>query len=348
MRGVKLKIRYNDAVRTFNDAHTENDCANARTAFASLGDLFDSKQKVLECDEKAVYIRKDNIYNEAKEWMEHVRYEEDVNKIITLLESISGFKDSFEMIQKCRDRLEEFAEAERKRKTQEKNKKNKIIKTIIGAVVALVLAVVAIVIGKSVSYNNAVEFYEKGNNEEAYELFSKLGRYKDSYTYTLKLCSVGDEISFGKFSWIVYKKTDSTVGLLCGKPLDKRRKYNHEFSDVTWENCDLRKWLNNEFYNEFTNKEKSMITETTCNNKENAEAEYKTTGGNDTKDKVFLLSIDEANKLSKDILECGSRWWLRSPYHDDSVWYVLPDGEFGCSGCRDSGGGVRPALNLKF
>ena len=162
----------------------------------------------------------------------------------------------------------------------------------------------------------------------------------------LKTCSVGDRISFGKFSWIVYNKTDSTVGLLCEKLLDEQRKYNPGYSDVTWENCDLRKWLNNEFYNEFTDEEKSMITETTCNNKYNAE--YKTTGGNDTKDKVFLLSIDEANKLSKDILECGSWWWLRTTY-DGVAWYVERDGSlnYDFTYINDSGG-VRPALNLEY
>ncbi len=73
--------------------------------------------------------------------------------------------------------------------------------------------------------------------------------------------------------------------------------YNTELTEVTWENCTLRKWLNEKFYNAAFNKtEKAMIRKTTVQNKDNPY--YGTKCGNDTKDKVFLLSIEDALKDS--------------------------------------------------
>ena len=69
-------------------------------------------------------------------------------------------------------------------------------------------------------------------------------------------------------------------------------------------------------------------------------------------DKIFLLSIDEAEKLfANDTSRAvGSWWWLRSPGDDqDGAAYVYGGGSLDVDGeyvyCDY---GVRPALNLKF
>ena len=70
-------------------------------------------------------------------------------------------------------------------------------------------------------------------------------------------------------------------------------KYNEERTDVTWETCTLRKWLNEDFYNTaFTDSEKNMIITQSIKNTDNSK--YNTEAGKNTEDKVFLLSIDEA------------------------------------------------------
>ncbi|MDO5563877.1 MAG: DUF6273 domain-containing protein [Eubacteriales bacterium] len=62
--------------------------------------------------------------------------------------------------------------------------------------------------------------------------------------------------------------------------------------DLTWRNCTLRKWLNNEFYNKaFSNDEKNRIIETIHKNESNRGAIHP-----DTNDKVFLLSEKEIKK----------------------------------------------------
>ena len=108
-------------------------------------------------------------------------------------------------------------------------------------------------------------------------------------------------------------------------------RYHEKFEETTWEKCTLRKWLNNDFINSaFTQEEQSQIETTTVTADENPD--YSTDPGNDTQDKVFLLSIPEAEKYFENdsertvtatpyakkqgayVADNGdSRWWLRSP-----------------------------------
>ena len=140
-----------------------------------------------------------------------------------------------------------------------------------------------------------------------------------------------------------------TMLIIAEKPICKK-PYNTEWEDITWEKCTLRKWLNEDFYSIFTDEEKAMIAETTVVNSDNNK--FGTKGGNDTTDKIFLLSIDEAEKLfANDTSRAvGSWWWLRSPGYGQSLaadvhYYgsLLDDGYRVCTDY-----GVRPALNLKF
>jgi len=109
------------------------------------------------------------------------------------------------------------------------------------------------------------------------------------------------------------------------------RRYNEKREDVTWETCTLRKWLNGDFYNDaFTEEEKKRILLTEVRNEDNPR--YKTPGGNDTEDRVFLLSLGEAERylpktfLSQRMVTPYAKkhgaytsglgtcwWWLRSP-----------------------------------
>ena len=67
--------------------------------------------------------------------------------------------------------------------------------------------------------------------------------------------------------------------------------YHSEYADITWNDCDLRKWLNNEFYNAaFSAAEKKLVTTTLC-----------TDNGDDspdTKDKIFLPGVAEVKGLT--------------------------------------------------
>ena len=94
--------------------------------------------------------------------------------------------------------------------------------------------------------------------------------------------------------WIVLdRQSDKT--LLLSKYIIDCKCYNDEFKDVTWENCTLRNWLNNDFYNSaFSSSEQNKILTTNIINSGNSA--YGTIGGNNTNDKIFCLSIDEVKK----------------------------------------------------
>ena len=159
---------------------------------------------------------------------------------------------------------------------------------------------------------------------------------------TQKPLRVGDVMIFGQYKqdrnlnsgaeaieWLVLeveKDRALVISLYCLE----RKKYNEKRSPlVTWETCTLRSWLNGEFYNTvFSTAEKRRILNVTIKNPDNPQ--YRTKGGNDTKDRIFLLSIDEAKQyFANDAARRCSHplflkknrtyargWWLRSPGRD--------------------------------
>lgn len=106
--------------------------------------------------------------------------------------------------------------------------------------------------------------------------------------------------------WRVLSVNGNDAFLVADTNLDVQR-YNDTNVDVTWETCTMRSWLNgygsgsnvcgtdyssNNFIDRaFTAAEQNAIIQSTVVNDNNPV--YGTAGGNDTKDKVFLLSYDE-------------------------------------------------------
>ena len=195
---------------------------------------------------------------------------------------------------------------------------------------------------------------------------------------------VGDLIEFGSYyqddlsrktpiKWRVLDIQDGKALLISEFLLDAH-PYNKEFKEITWENSSIRHWLNNEFINEaFTQSEQNKINLTYIYNNDNVQ--YGTKGGNNTQDKIFLLSLDEVNKYLPnekqraikvtryaekhgafvcDSLSCGEKgiygngvWWLRSPGFDQINAAVVGfDGDIYDRGwdVNCNYGAVRPAL----
>ena len=96
--------------------------------------------------------------------------------------------------------------------------------------------------------------------------------------------------------WQILSKNGNDLFLLADKALDCKA-YNETYTGVTWETCTLRTWLNDDFLNTaFSEAEQKGITTTNVVNADNPE--YTTNGGNNTKDKIFLLSLDEVANTS--------------------------------------------------
>lgn len=139
-----------------------------------------------------------------------------------------------------------------------------------------------------------------------------------------------------KIEWIVLAKEGNKILITSKYGLDAK-PYNTEYKAVTWETCSLRKWLNDSFLNNaFSEEERSRISVTRITAEKNPE--YDTDPGRDTEDKVFLLSIQEAEKyfssdqqmvtyptayaIAQGAYECDDSfcgWWLRSPGYDSNI-----------------------------
>ena len=308
MKTIIPNNNYNKAVELME----KEDYEEALEAFNSLGDYKDSKEKAAECQNGI----DDANYNAALELMEKEDYEE----ALEAFDSLGGYKDSKEKAAECQN---------------------------------------------GIDYNAALELMEKEDYEEALEAFNSLGGYKDSKEKAekcrlniLKNPSVGSIVCFGKYEqdnnpdngkeeieWIVLAKKGKQYLVVSKYALDNRECNNEHLSTgITWEGCDLRKWLNGQFMDKaFSSDEKAKILTTTV-----TADKYSKGGrdaGNDTKDQVFLLSTNEVKKyFSKDenrrcaptpyaeeqgayadekypIDGKGScRWWLRTPGEDHTGW----------------------------
>ena len=188
----------------------------------------------------------------------------------------------------------------------------------------------------------------------------------------IKTANVGDIIIFGTYEqdnnisngkenieWLVLAKENNRVFVISDKALDCQ-PYHPSWSDVTWETCSLRNWLNNDFINSaFSDDEKVKIPTVTVSADKNPK--YNTNPGNATKDRVFLLSIVEAEKYFASYLKMrcipteyaiskGARngyayWQLRSPGENRlSAAWVCEFGVIGQGGSVNWEYAVRPAM----
>ena len=164
--------------------------------------------------------------------------------------------------------------------------------------------------------------------------------------------------------WTVLKKEDGRLLLISSCALDCRR-YNADYGETTWEACSLREWLNTAFFEAaFSPAEQSRIQSVTVPAGTNPDSGAYAGGA--TEDKIFLLSISEADTLfsSAEDRLCrptayaadrgvwvsagGDCWWLlRSPGGAaDSVAGVSYTGKIDTYGnaVDYANAGVRPAM----
>ena len=382
---ARLDSIYTRAKNAMSAANTESAYKEAAHLFESISEYQDSATLAQSCYEKAEIARKDAILSEGKSKMsgEVISIYEVA---IKLFESISGWKDADEKIYACQKKIEEIkakAEADRLEKERKaeiarkeaeriakRNKKIAIITTpIVCAIIAFIIVLNTVII-PNIKYNNAIALMDAGNTIEAYEALIALDGYKDSAEKAnsiydkykvekLKLAKVGDYVFFGAYEqdnntengkedieWLVLEVKDGKALVISKYALDCKH-YNTSYTDVTWETCTLRKWLNNDFLGAaFSADEKAMIPTVTVSADKNPD--YSTNPGNTTQDQVFLLSIPEANKYfnSDSARQCEPTdyavangayvdsdngncwWWLRSPgYGQDDAADVDCDGD---------------------
>lgn len=91
--------------------------------------------------------------------------------------------------------------------------------------------------------------------------------------------------------WRVLSIENNTAFLLADRSLASKSNMDKEKGETSWENSEVRKWLNNDFYNDaFSEEEKQGVVLKTLDNTEDTKG-YQS--GNSTQDKVALLSLRE-------------------------------------------------------
>ncbi|MBD5544479.1 MAG: Ig domain-containing protein [Lachnospiraceae bacterium] len=94
-----------------------------------------------------------------------------------------------------------------------------------------------------------------------------------------------------RIKWKVLAIDEDSLFVVADKALDNK-SYHDTKESITWENCTLRSWLNEEFYHTaFDRNEQSAIEEQDVENEDNPLVSVD--GGNQTTDKVYLLSMSE-------------------------------------------------------
>ena len=181
-------------------------------------------------------------------------------------------------------------------------------------------------------YDKAIEYINSSDYEAAYILLNgmvykdsenKLQSIKANYPLIpLAIANVGDIVYFGTYEqdndtsngkedieWLILAKEDNKVLIISDKALD-RKQYNTSQTNITWESCSLRKWLNDTFLNAaFSAEEQAFIQSTKVSNA--------------TTDKVFLLSIDEADKYfsSNEARKCIPTFYVEK----NRYWMIYDD-----------------------
>ena len=196
---------------------------------------------------------------------------------------------------------------------------------------------------------------ENGDDQLKTELQGYLSAISERNNAKLDKLQTGD---------IFYLGTDMNGKSICWKVIRKQvrkvlavsidniceMKYQNSGGVITWKDCTLRNWLNTEFLEGcFTPEEAARIHMGFVIGERNPE--WNTSGGDSSRDKIFVLGFKEANKLFEDdaARDNGSKWWLRTPGHGpSSAAYVNAGGAIDLKGI--SVGeiiGVRPAMWLR-
>jgi len=174
---------------------------------------------------------------------------------------------------------------------------------------------------------------------------------------------VNSVIQFGKYDWRVLEAGNDKA-LLISDGILETRQYHKEFTDITWEQCSLRKYLNGKFLQSFSATNLNRIIKTRIKTPNNPL--LNALGGKDTNDFIFLLSLDEVKNLLPTDADrtviyygCAHWWWLRSPGQNNALAAIIKSqggvGKYANGAISEAGeriikddGGIRPALWIKL
>lgn len=327
--------KYNDTYQSAIALMNDEKYIEAISVFETTNGYKDSVEKIAACNEAIM----EGKYKEALALKDAKKYTEAIEKF----ELLAEYKDSQAKVKECK---------------------------------------------LDMKYDEAIGFIESKKYVEAYETLIALDSHKDSVKKAteilgdyeiekIKLKNKGDYVTFGSYEqdnnydngseaieWQILDIKDGKM-LLVSKYILAIDNFGYK---AYWCDSDLRKWLNEDFYETaFVDGERNKISLTHID--DNVKMPDNTKQGEATDDKVFLLSTEEVNKYfaSAESRECdltkaagqqydrrGSYiWHLRTPGSDVAAYgyniyyasHVTDDGRiFFTSGDGLGVCGIRPAM----
>ena len=299
---------YDAAVALYNAGQYEK----AIAAFEALNGYKDSAAQIEMC-QTAI---KDQKYDAAVELLQAEKYE----AAIQAFREINGYKDSSSRIEICQAAIKEreYDAAVALYNVGRYEDAIAAFSALNGYKDSTAQIEVCQTAIKDRDYDNAVALYNAGEYENAVTAFTALNGYKDSTVkireIMFKSAHVGSTVFLGSYEqdndpsngkedieWVVLVKEADKVLIISKDALDCRQ-YNSTLTNVTWETCSLREWLNETFLNEaFSSEEQSHILSAT--NIADKNPTYSTSSGNNTNDQVFILNIIEFGQYFPAVIE---------------------------------------------
>ena len=172
-------------------------------------------------------------------------------------------------------------------------------------------------------YRQAKALYQQHDWQAAAAIFLQLGDYENARSYIekcdmLAAYTLGNTVQMGSshgepLRWRVIGE-NGKMRLLFAEESVAKLPYNQQYVDSSWQECSLRRWLNQDFFRTTFSKEEQMkIMNTRLENLPSPK--YHTSGGFPSVDKLFLLSEGEIAGYLPELADrvTGDWWWLRSP-----------------------------------
>ena len=237
---------------------------------------------------------------------------------------------------------------------------------------------------QDIDYDNSETYDYRGVYFTSYRPYYSYYSSSKSYSYQ------GDNgytintvywFSYDPIEWDILSESNGKALIIANLILDSQDYYPSNSTSTfshnggtgyanNYELSNIRKFLNDNFYNTtFNDFQKALIETTTVDNSASSTTSSSYENAcNNTSDKMFLLSYKEATTYyssetartakGSDYAKCqglavpfsdgNSSWRLRSPYSKYDVYFVRCDGKFIDTSATNTSSGVRPAcwINL--
>lgn len=184
------------------DNLNEEDFNKAIDKFTEIKDYKDSKDKIKECKSKIEELKNEGLYQEVLFAISQGTKASYLDAIVVLKE-LKDYKDCKNLLNECTQKVkfieekeeqarikaeEERKEQERKQEEEKKAKEKKKKSTMrLVSIVSIIIIVITIALPyynntlkPTLNYNKAISLLEENKHDEAIEIFTNLGTFKDS------------------------------------------------------------------------------------------------------------------------------------------------------------------------